>query len=272
MITLYTFGPHFGLPDPSPFVTKAEMLLKMAGLPYRIDTSGFRKAPKGKLPYIDDDGEQIAGFDLHPLAPREEARDRFRSRAQRRAARHRLGVREDGRGPSVLGDASMRAGSTTPISTKGPRKFFERVPAPVRPLVVADDPPPGAQDPARPGHGPPLAAPRSWRSRTRSIDAIADYLGQKPYFMGARADRRRCHHVRVRRRRRCARLFETPMRTAAERHDNLKRYVGRMTARFYPDFERNRRLQGGGMSGPLPREDVCRSQWVISAHSPRRRA
>src|SRR6476661_2469468 len=60
MITLYSFGPGFGLPDPSPFVTKAEVLLKMAKLPYRIDTSGFKKAPKGKLPYIDDDGETIA--------------------------------------------------------------------------------------------------------------------------------------------------------------------------------------------------------------------
>ena len=31
VITLYTFGPFFGLPDPSPFVMKAEMLLKLAG-------------------------------------------------------------------------------------------------------------------------------------------------------------------------------------------------------------------------------------------------
>ena len=46
MITLYTFGPAFGLPDPSPFVMKAEVLLKMADLPYRVDTTGFRKAPK----------------------------------------------------------------------------------------------------------------------------------------------------------------------------------------------------------------------------------
>src|SRR4051812_24507485 len=62
MITLYTFGPAFGLPDPSPFVTKAEVLLKMAGLPYRTETSmtAFRKAPKGKLPYIDDEGVRVA--------------------------------------------------------------------------------------------------------------------------------------------------------------------------------------------------------------------
>src|SRR6266480_2026973 len=60
MITLYAFGPAFGLPDPSPFVLKAEVLLKMAGVPYRTSTEGFGKAPKGKLPYIDDDGERIA--------------------------------------------------------------------------------------------------------------------------------------------------------------------------------------------------------------------
>src|SRR6266849_3203388 len=60
MITLYTFGPAFGLPDPSPFVMKAEVLLKMAGLVYRTDTKGLRRAPKGKLPYIEDDGERIA--------------------------------------------------------------------------------------------------------------------------------------------------------------------------------------------------------------------
>src|SRR5205085_12481005 len=61
---LYTFGPYFGLPDPSPFVMKAEVLLKMANLPFEIDTGGFNKAPKGKLPYIADDGEIIADSTL----------------------------------------------------------------------------------------------------------------------------------------------------------------------------------------------------------------
>jgi hypothetical protein len=30
--------------------------------------------------------------------------------------------------------------------------------------------------------------------------------------------------------------FDTPLRTAAERHANLRGYVGRMTARFYPEL------------------------------------
>ena len=60
MITLYTFGPAFGLPDPSPFVMKAEVLLKMAKLPYRTEkVSNPGKAPKGKIPYIDDVGSEI---------------------------------------------------------------------------------------------------------------------------------------------------------------------------------------------------------------------
>ena len=60
MITIHSFGPAFGLLDPSPFVTKAEVLLKMAGLPYTTETGGLGKAPKGKLPYIVDDAETIA--------------------------------------------------------------------------------------------------------------------------------------------------------------------------------------------------------------------
>jgi glutathione S-transferase len=60
MITLYTFGPYFGLPDGSPFVTKAMLLLKLAGLPYKEDRKGYSKAPKGKLPYIEDGGTRIA--------------------------------------------------------------------------------------------------------------------------------------------------------------------------------------------------------------------
>ena len=64
MITLYTFGPAFGLPDASPFVIKAELLLKLAGLPYQTRRGNVRRAPKGKLPYLDDMGRLIADSTL----------------------------------------------------------------------------------------------------------------------------------------------------------------------------------------------------------------
>lgn len=60
MIKLYAFGSMPGLPDMSPFVVKAMTLLKMAGAEYTVDLKGFRRAPKGKLPYFDDNGVIVA--------------------------------------------------------------------------------------------------------------------------------------------------------------------------------------------------------------------
>lgn len=62
MIKLYGFGPAFGLVDPSPFVVKVDTLLRLSGLPYELvnDFNAFRRAPKGKLPLIEDEGQIIA--------------------------------------------------------------------------------------------------------------------------------------------------------------------------------------------------------------------
>ena len=60
MITLYGFGPGFGLPEISPFVTKTEVQLKMAGLAYRKERAMPPASPKGQLPYIVDEAESIA--------------------------------------------------------------------------------------------------------------------------------------------------------------------------------------------------------------------
>ncbi len=59
MITLHTFGPMFGLPDPRPLVTKAEVLLKMSGVSYAAKIGSLSGAPKSKLPYIEDGGKKI---------------------------------------------------------------------------------------------------------------------------------------------------------------------------------------------------------------------
>ena len=60
MITLQVFGPGFGLPDPSPFCMKADILLQMSGLPHERKIGNMRRAPKGKLPLIIDAGEIVA--------------------------------------------------------------------------------------------------------------------------------------------------------------------------------------------------------------------
>lgn len=56
MLKIYGFGAASGLPDFSPYVIKAMTLLKMAGVDYVVEKGSPGRAPKGKLPYIDDDG------------------------------------------------------------------------------------------------------------------------------------------------------------------------------------------------------------------------
>jgi glutathione S-transferase len=60
MITLYGFGPLFGLPDPSPFVLKTLTQFKMANLPFTFERAIPTEAPKGKIPFIRD-GDVVLG-------------------------------------------------------------------------------------------------------------------------------------------------------------------------------------------------------------------
>lgn len=58
MITLYQFEPALGVRNPSPFCLKLETYLRMAELPYEVGANAdVRKAPKKKLPYIQDDDQ-----------------------------------------------------------------------------------------------------------------------------------------------------------------------------------------------------------------------
>jgi glutathione S-transferase len=58
MITLYHFFPYHGLPDPSPFCVKVHLYLRAAGIKFasKHGPQNLQKAPKGKLPFIDDGG------------------------------------------------------------------------------------------------------------------------------------------------------------------------------------------------------------------------
>jgi glutathione S-transferase len=57
MITLYQTPEAWGTPNLSPFCVKLESYLRMTGLPYQIKPADLRKAPKGKVPYIEIDGK-----------------------------------------------------------------------------------------------------------------------------------------------------------------------------------------------------------------------
>lgn len=65
MITLVTLPSAFGLRNVSPFCLKVEMALTHLEIPFELKTEQDpRKAPKGKLPYVEIDGETIADSEL----------------------------------------------------------------------------------------------------------------------------------------------------------------------------------------------------------------
>lgn len=232
MITLQCFGPAFGLPDPSPFVTKAEVLLKMAGLPYMVDTGGLGKAPKGKLPYIVDDGEVIADSTFIRWHLEKKYRidfDRGLNAEQRAIAWAFEKMLEE-----HLYWAVVHARWVDDVNfDKGPRNFFRKIPAPIRPFLV----PMIRRQVRRALHGQGIGrhSPEEIVALgTRSIDATAVFLAAKPFMMGAEPSGLDATAFAFIAGALCP-LFETKLRAAAERHDNLRRYVGRMTIRFYPD-------------------------------------
>jgi glutathione S-transferase len=63
MIKLFQFAPAFDLPNASPFCLKLETYLRMTSQQFEIPVasmSDVTKAPKGKMPYIEDNGKTIA--------------------------------------------------------------------------------------------------------------------------------------------------------------------------------------------------------------------
>jgi glutathione S-transferase len=65
MIELHQFSPNWGLPNASPFCMKLETYLRMANLPHQVVYEDkMDKAPKGKMPYIVDQGKKLGDSNL----------------------------------------------------------------------------------------------------------------------------------------------------------------------------------------------------------------
>lgn len=59
MVTLFQIPGGWGEPSVSPFCMKLECYLRMAGVPFESKFGDPRKAPRGKVPWIEDDGTII---------------------------------------------------------------------------------------------------------------------------------------------------------------------------------------------------------------------
>ncbi len=232
MITLYTFGAAFGLPDASRFVIKAHVLLKMAGQPYEVNRKGFNQAPKGKLPYINDAGTIVAdstfirwhlekkyGIDF----------DQGLSAEQRAMAWAIEKMLEDNLYWINVYWRWMNDANFAKLAAV----FFKPVPALLRGVVEAlvrgrVRKSLHAQGMGRHSEADMMAIAR------RDIDTLATLLGDKPYLMGdqhssvdamgfAGVTSMLCPH------------FDTPLKQhVVQSYPNLVAYEARMRQRYFP--------------------------------------
>jgi glutathione S-transferase len=64
MLTLYSYPQLFGVADNNPFGLKVFAFLKLVRLPFRHEhIFDAKAAPRGQLPYIDDDGDHLGDSD-----------------------------------------------------------------------------------------------------------------------------------------------------------------------------------------------------------------
>ena len=233
MITLYTFGPRFGLPDSSPFALKSEVQLKMARLGYRLEYGGPQQAPKGKLPYLDDDGTVVA--DTVFIRDYVEKTYRVDLDAGLSAGQKAVAWAVERMVEDHLYWATVHLRWAVKDNfDKGPTHFFDAIPEPARDQareqgrqrVLAN-----LQAHGLGRHSPDEIADQAGRS----LSALAGILGDKPYLMGdapTGSDASVFGAVAAL----TAPLFDSPVREAAEAHPNLVAYRDRMMARYYPDF------------------------------------
>ena len=230
MITLYGAGEGFGLPEISPYVTKTEVQLKMAGLAYTKVQAHPQESPKGQVPFIDANGVRIAdstfirgyvertyGVDF------DEGLDTVQ-RAQAWAVERMM---ENHFAWTLVTERWLDPENFA----KGPAHFFDGAPEGVREMVLDEV----RRNVRAVGIGRHTDL-EIVALAVRSLAAVSAILGEKRYLFGSRpcgAD---------------ATVFATlagiltpfftgEIRRRAEGFGNLVAYVDRLMAQFYPEFE-----------------------------------
>jgi len=230
MITLYGFGPAFGLPDPSPFVMKTEIQLRMAAIPYRRERGTPPQSPKGKVPFISDDGLPIGDstFIRHHLEEEHGADfDAALTAEQKAIAWAAERMLED-----HLYFALVQARWLDDENfAKGPAHFFDGAPQGVREAARE------RTRQALHGHGLGRHTPEEivWLA-AHSLQSLSGLLGGKRFLMGddpCGADATMTAMLAGI----LTPFFDSALRDAALGHANLVAYRDRTMRRYYPDFE-----------------------------------
>ncbi|WP_437529525.1 glutathione S-transferase family protein [Sorangium sp. So ce726] len=232
MITLHSFGPLFGLPEASPYVTKTEVQLKLLGLPYTKERARPDQSPKGQLPFIDDGGARIA--DSHFIREHLEKKHGkdldagldARQRAEAWAIERMI--------ENSLTPTMVYARWLIPENfAKGPANFVNGAPEEVRPKL-REELVARVRETLRAVGVARHADDEIVELGARSLAALSALLGDKPYLFGARPAGVDATAFAA-----LAGLltpfFDSPLRRRAEGFANLTAYTARLMKEFYPD-------------------------------------
>lgn len=232
MITLYQFPPIWGLPNASPFCMKLETYLRMAGLPYRIaPDADIRKAPKGKMPYIEDHGKIIADSGLvidYLKATYGDKLDAHLSAAERATALALQRLIEE-----HLYWCLLYSRWSVPENWALTKKaFFGFLPPVVRNILPEIIRRKALKDLYAHGIGRHSEA-EIYALGNTDIAALSDFLGNKDFFLGDRPSTIDAAAYAT-----LANLIwtpvESPLKARAQAMKNFEPYCRRMQARFYP--------------------------------------
>lgn len=234
MIVLSGGGAKFGLPELSPYVTKTEVQLRMAGLAYEKRQANPAEGPKGQIPFIDDDGRLIgdsAFIRLH--IEREYGVDLDQGLTPvERATAFAIELAID----RELAPAVTYFRWMVPSNfEKGPAIFFSQVPAEQRDVFKKEMVERVRASFIARGVGRHTEEEIAMLAR-RSFDALELFIGDKPYLMGDEpcgADAFIFATLAAA----MTPFFDTPVREDVISRPRLVAYVSRMMDRFYPEFE-----------------------------------
>lgn len=234
MITLYQYEPAMGLPNASPFCMKLETWLRMAQLPYEAPPPALRdlgRAPKGKMPYIVDGGKTLADstFIIDDLkATYGDRLDAWLTGEQRAVALAFQRLMEENLYWAVVHTRWMEP--TGWAQTRA--AFFGNMPVPLK-WIIPSLARRGLRQQLR-GHGMGRHSEEEIHAiGQRDITALADFLGNKPYFLGDQPCTLDATAYAF-----LANLLWVPVESAlklhAQQYPQLQAYSQRMRDRYYP--------------------------------------
>ncbi|MBX9916175.1 MAG: glutathione S-transferase family protein [Nitrosomonas sp.] len=234
MLKLHQFERTWGIPNLSPFCCKIETYLRMAGIAYEIKPALPLRAPKGKLPYISDNGKTLGDsrfiieylkstyHDLDSgLTPEELA---ISIALQRLLEEHLFWVALYSRWQFT--DENWQVNK---------QAIFGALPPIVRDVAASHTRKKIQQQIY--GHGMGRhQAEEIFALGKQDIDALSAYLGHKPYFLGDRPTTLDASAfgllINI-----SGCPIESPLKEHALIKENLLAYIERITHSFYPDLQ-----------------------------------